>query len=306
MTITKYNQLLLSKIETTAGVDAAPVVGSDAIRVRSMKIGVSPDVIQRGELKQTMGPLPHIIGGKSTMSLEIEVLLRSSGVAGTVAEVGKLLNACGLLQTVVASTSVAYDPLTNTDAHKTITHYAYLDGLLWKFIGVIGKHNFDAKIGEAGIVKFTFPAPFLLPTAVTCPVGASYSGANPIVMSSADVINDGAVINVGAFSVDDGNELSHQYVTGLNKFTLTNRQPKLKLTKDSVSTAAEWAALQGGTNAALSATFGASAGSRMVVTTPVARRESVTQGERVDRNTLEMSYGLYESAGDDQFKYLFN
>jgi hypothetical protein len=306
MTVTIYQRLLLAKIETTIGTDAAPVPASDAIRFKSCKFGLTPDIVQNPAVKQTMGPLPHLIGGKSSMGLEIEVALKSSGAAGTVSEVGKLLNVCGLLQTIVAATSVAYDPLSNVDSHKTGTFYWYEDGLLWKFIAAIGKHTFDAKIGEAGGFKFSISAPYLAPTAIACPTGAVYQASNPIVMSSADIFNDGAVIKVGAFSLDDGNEVTQHYVTGLNDFDITNRTPKMKLTKDSVSTISEWTSLMSIGNVALSATFGSVAGSRLIVTAPVGRRDGLNLGQRVDRNTLEMSYGLYESAGDDQFKYLFN
>ena len=306
MPVTKYNTLLLAEIEVTPGVDPLPVPASDAVRVRSAKISVTPDVIENPVVKQTMGKIPHLIGGKSTMQIEIEVALKGSGAAGTVPEVGRLLNACGHLQTISAGVSVAYDPQTNTDLHKTMTLYWYEDGLLWKFIGAIGKHNSDAGIGAAAVAKFTFSAPFLAPTAVACPTGAVYQASAPIVMSSADVVNDGAVIKCGAVGLEGGEELFHHYVTGLNKFSIVDRNAALKITKDSISTAAEWTALLAGTNTTLSATLGAAAGNRVVLTAPVMRRRGVAPGLRGDLNTLELSYGLYESAGDDQYRYLFN
>jgi hypothetical protein len=132
-----------------------------------------------------------------------------------------------------------------------------------------------------------------------------FQSAAPMVMNSADVINDGAAIKVGAFSFEDGNDVQHHYTTGNSEVVVAGRTPKIKLTKDSVSTAAEWTALTAGTNLALSATFGTAAATRLVVTAPVARRENLTPGARADRPTHELAYGLYESAGDDAFKFFF-
>lgn len=300
---TIYDRLLLAKVETTKGTDIVPVVGTNAIRVKTGKIAITQDSVARTVVKQTMGPLAHLVG-KQVYQLDLEVELRSSNAAGTPPEFGALLRGCALNETIVASTSVAYDPLTS--AHKSLSIYWFEDGLKHVLLGAVGKCSFDAQIGAVGGYKFTFHAPYVAPTAVACPTGAVYQAAAPIVMSSADVINDGAVIKVGAFSMDDGNDVQHHYTTGQSEFVIANRTPKMKLNKESISTAAEFTALNAGTNASLSATFGAVAGNKLVVTAPVARRETVANTARADRPTLEVAYGLYETTGDDAFRFLFN
>lgn len=300
---TIYNRLLLAKIESTKGTDSVPVVGTNAVRIRSGKITTPTESVARNTVKQTMGPQAHLIG-KQTFQLELEIELKPSGAAGTAPEYGPLLQACGLSETLVASTSAAYDPLTNSQ--KSVSIYWFEDGLKYVLLGTVGKVSMDAQIGQVPVLKFTLSAPFVAPTAVSCPTGAVYQSAAPIVMSSADVINDGAAIKVGAYSFDDGNDVQHHYTTGNSEFVVAGRTPKLKLTKDSVSTAAEWTALTAGTNVVMSATFGASAGNRLVHSGPVLRRESVAHAARADRETLEVAYGMYESAGDDAFKFLFN
>lgn len=303
MPTTIYNRLLLAKLEATKGTDSVPVVGTDAIRIKTGKIVLSQDSVAVNSIKQTMGNLPHLVG-KQTVQLDVEVDLKGSGAAGTPPEVADLLLACGLVETIVAVTSAAYDP--STAVGKSISIYWYEDGLLWKLIGAVGKCSLSAQIGAITSLKFTFNAAYAVPTVVACPTGAVYQSAAPLVMSSADIINDGAVIKVGAFSLDDGNAIQHHYTTAQSEFVVSNRMPKVKITKDSISTAAEWTALNAGTNAALSATFGTAAGNRLVVSAPVARREGVTNAARGERPTLETSWALYESAGDDQFKLLFN
>ena len=302
---TIYDCLLLAKIEATKGTDSVPVVGTNAVRIKSGKISIPTEALARTTVKQTMGPLKHLIG-KQIMQLEIEVELQPSGAAGTAPMVGVLLLGCATLETIVASTSAAYEPETTPSLQKSLSMYWYEDGLLYKLLGAVGKASFDASIGTVGGFKFTFMAAYAVPTAVSCPSGAVYQSSAPLVMSNADVINDGAAIKVGAFGFDDSTDVQHHYTTGNSEFVVAGRTPKMKLTKDSVSTAAEWAALTAGTDVSMSATFGATAGNRLIFTAPVARRESVTPAQRADRNTQEISYGLYESAGDDAFKFLFN
>lgn len=302
---TIYDRLLLAKIEATKGTDSVPVVGTNAVRIKSGKITIPTEVLARASVKQTMGPLAHLIG-KQTMQLDLEVELQPSGAAGTAPMLGVLLLGCATVETIVGATSAAYEPETTPASQKSLSIYWYEDGLLYKLLGAVGKFSFDAAIGAVGGFKFTFMAAYAVPTAVTCPTGAVYQSSSPLVMSSADVINDGAVIKVGAFGFDDGTDVQHHYATGLSEFVVAGRTPKMKLTKDSVSTAAEWAALTAGTNAALSATFGAAAGARLILTAPIARRESVNPAERADRHTQEISYGLFETSGDDQYKFLFN
>jgi hypothetical protein len=303
---TIYNRHLMAKIEATNDTDAVPVVGTNDVRFLTAKISMTPEIIPVPSIKTTMGPEPHMISTKRFMQLDLEILLKPSGAAGTAPEYDPLIRACGLDQTIVASTSVAYDPLTTSQ--KKCSIYWYEDGLLYKMIGSVGKLTVDAQIGKIPILKFSMKAPFVEPTAVSVPSASSmvFQSALPIVFSSADVINDGGVINVGAFNFDDGNDVQHHYTTGQSVFRVANRVPKLKITKDSVSTAAEWIALTASTNVSFSATFGSTAGNRLVATAPVARRENVVNAVRADVPTHEISYGLYESVGDDAFKLLFN
>jgi len=300
----KYDRVLLAKTEVTKGTDAVPVVGSDAIRCRTFDVSVTPDVIDNVAVKQTMGMLPHLIG-KEIMQLDVEIAVKGSGAAGTAPEFGPLLKACGLAETVTPATSVAYDPSSDIANHDSVTVYAYKDGLLWKFLGAVGTGPITVTMNEIITISFTLQAPYLAPTAVADPAGAVYQASQPLVGNSSDVVNDGSVIKVGTFSLDMANDVQEHYVTGDHQFVVADRAPVLTFTKDSVATAAEWAALSGGTNAALSGTFGATAGNICAITAPVGRRETIAYGERAERDLLDVGYRLYESTGDDQFQILF-
>jgi len=300
----KYDRLLLAKTEATKGTDAVPVVGTNAVRCRSFEISASPEVLDNIQVKQTMGMNPHLIG-KEIMQIEIEVALKGSGAAGTAPEIAPLLKACGLAETISAGVSAVYDPSSDIANHDSSTIYGYKDGLLWKFLGAVGTVTVTAEMNSIILLNFTIQAPYLAPTAVADPAGAVYQSSQPLVGQSADVINDGAAIKVGSFNLDVGNDVQEHYVTGNHEFVVADRAPTLGFTKDSVSTAAEWTALSSATTAALSAAFGATAGNICTITAVDGRRESITYGERAERDTLEVAYKLYESTGDDQFSIAF-
>jgi len=299
---TIFDRVLLAKLETTKGTDAVPVVGTDAVRVRSFKVKKNTTAIDRKVVKQTMGALAHLIG-KETVSIEIVAEIRGSGAAGTAPEVSPLLQACRLAETVVASTSVGYKPSTSTE--KSASIYAYIDGLLWKLIGAVGTAKVDSSMDAVSIVTFSMQAAYAVPTVVAAPAGSVFDSTQPIVMSSATVVNDGAVIKVGKFGMDFGNDVQNHYITGENSFVVANRNPTLTLSKDSINTAAEWTALSAGTNTTFSAALGSVAGNICTITAPVMRKKDIAYAERAERDLVELTYGLYESASDDQFQILF-
>lgn len=302
----KFDRLLLAKNEAVKGTDIVPVVGSNAIRVKTVSKEVVPTKISREVVKATFGELPHLIG-KKTIVLTIEVEFRTSGVAGTPPDYDPLLRACGNDTTNAPATSDTYDPLTNDGAgnHEACSIYWYEDGVLWKAIGAEGTCTLSYNMDEIPILTFVMSAPYLLPTDTAYPGGETYQTQAPIVASSADIISEGGAIKVGSFEFDMGNDVQEHYTTGQHEFTIENRQPKLTLTKDSVSTIADWVALMAETDVAFSFVIDGGAGKKITVTAPVMRRDGISDGERGARHLREITFFLYESSTDDQYQIVY-
>ena len=297
-----FDRLVLTKIETTNGTDSLPVPATDAIRVSTANITPNVEAIDRAVLKTTMGNLPHMIG-KKTATVELEVELKGSGAAGTAPEMAPLLKACGLVETVTAGTDVSYTP--STTATETATIYIYKDGLLWKLLGSKGKVSFETTIGQITLMKFTMQALYTPPVLSAVPSGAAYQSSQPIIANNVDVATESlGAIKVATVGFDDGNDLQEHYVIGEHSFQIAQRQPTATITKDSVGTTAEWDGLAAGLDAAISLTFGV-AGNQFKADFPVARKEGIGYSERAERDTLDASYRLYESVGDDQYTFTF-
>jgi phage baseplate assembly protein gpV len=297
-----YDRALLGAVEAVSGTDQVPT-GTDVIRVNSFNISTDMATLDNKVVKITAGNLPHDIG-KKMMTLEIEFKLRFSGALGTAPELSPILQCCALTETLDPAVDVEYAPSTIPASSKTSTFYAFKDGLRYNFVGSVGNLTMSATMGEYVICTATINAPYLAPTVVAVP-SLTYSDAgSPIVFESADVFNDGSVIKVGSFEFDCGNEIIEHYVTGDHSFEVKDRAPTMTFSKDSVGTAAELAALAAGTDVSFSASFDGGTGNKLTFTAPVARRTSVGDAERGTRDTKDLAYNLYESAGDDQ--YLFN
>lgn len=298
-----FDRLVLVKDEVTPGTDALPVPSSDAIRVISANITPNVEAIDRAVLKNTMGNLPHMIG-KKTATVELQIELKGSGAAGTVPEMGPLLKACGMSETINAGVSVVYQPGTTTT--NTCTIYIYKDGLLWKLLGSKGTVSIETTIGQITTLTFSMQALYTAPVVSALPAGAVYQSSQPIIANNVDVATENAGnIKVASISFSDGNDMQEHYVIGEHSFQIANRQPTASITKDSVGTTADWDNLASGLDAAISFTFG-SAGNQFTADFPVARKESVGYGERAERDTLDVSYRLYESTGDDQYTFTFS
>lgn len=297
-----YDRLLLAKIESPKGTDSVPVVADDAVRFSSAELALTADNIERLVVKDTMGPLPHLIG-KKMMQLTVEMELRGSGAAGTAPDLGTLLRACGMDETISASVSVAYDPLT--DSHESISMYWFEDGLRWEFLGTEGDFEISYEMNVATKISFTLSAPYKEPTTLAMPSSAVFQVTPPVVASSADTFSEGGAIKIGSYTLAAGGDVQEHYVTGLHEFVVAGRDPSLTLTKDSVSTIADWVALIAATDVALSSVVDGGAGNKITTSAPVARRKTIASGIRAERHTREVELGLYESTGDDQFQILF-
>jgi hypothetical protein len=117
------NEVILFKTETTYGTDSVPTAGTNAILVRS--VSFAPEalrMIDRGAIRASLGSLQQIYGGEMKR-IQFECEVKGSGAAGTAPEIGPILKACGLSETVVASTSVTYKPTSSNHSSGSLYYY---------------------------------------------------------------------------------------------------------------------------------------------------------------------------------------
>src|SRR5688572_11130798 len=150
------NEVLLAKIESSYGVDPTPVAGTNAILFSQLEIVPFDQLrmVDREAVRASLGTLPHSYAG-SLGGIRFRAELKGSGAAGTAPEIGPLLRACGLGETIVASTSVTYAPVSS--ALESVTIYGFEFGRVRHiFLGCRGNATLRFAAGELGSVQFEF------------------------------------------------------------------------------------------------------------------------------------------------------
>lgn len=302
-------EVITAKVETTYNTDAVPTGADDAVLVESPSwSNEGAKMIERANVKATLGKDQSIFAG-SLKSVSFEMEIKGSGTAGSVPEMAALLRGCGLGETIVASTSVTYAPVST--GHESITIYYYSDGLLHKLTGCRGNASINLEAGGAGKVSFSFTGhnAGVTDTALVSPTYDTTVPA-PVINTPFSIGGYSSVIN--SLSADLANGLSTptdiSSSDGFGEVIITSRdvagsfdpEQVLKATKDYIN---EWEA---GTLMALSCgVVGSAAGNRYQVTMPAVYYREVGPGDRDGLRTFEVSYGAAESSGDDELSLIF-
>lgn len=122
MPLLSQKVVVLAKIETKENVDANPIASQDAILVSNVSPTVETQELERNTYRKSLSTQASVIGRK-TAQITFDKELKGSGVAGVAPEIGKLLRACGMSETLVADTAAATisDAVAGADNTGTAT-----------------------------------------------------------------------------------------------------------------------------------------------------------------------------------------
>lgn len=157
MTLLVQHQLILAKVETTKGTDAAPTAATNSILVQDIswsQKGLRME--KRPAIRGTSIAMLQPVYAGELCQIDFTCELKGSGTKGTVPEIDPLLQACAMAETTVAATSCTYNPTSVTADIKSVTIWHEADGVTQKLTGCMGTVNFDIKAGMIPTAKFTF------------------------------------------------------------------------------------------------------------------------------------------------------
>jgi len=311
-----FDRLLLVKSEVTKGVDALPTA-ADAIKVLDITLTPKIDTILRKTVSPFMGEDPHAMG-KRSLEFKIKAELKGSGTPGVAGEADPLFLACQLKKTVTAAVAEVLDPITGavitpavagkveytptTRTPTPCTIYLYKDGQLWTGVGAVGTFVLNGDIGTALVADMTFSCKWTDPVAATIPANPVYDTTGPAVALETSIVNEnGITVRTGTFNFDRGNNVVEHYTTGYHEFTVADAAPVMKVTKDSVSTTAEWLALKNGDTISIDATFGEVAGNQIQILAANSYRMTMNYGLRHEKDIIDVTYKAVRVNGDDEF-----
>lgn len=305
----KKKEVILSKIESTYNTDPTPSNSTDAILCESFEwANEGLRMLDRPAPKNTIGSYAPVYGG-TLKALSIVVRYRGSGAAGTANDMSPLLRACGLSETLNASTSVVYKPVST--GFESCTIYRYNDGKLQKYTGCVGNLQCDFTVGGFFLFTFNMVGHFVSETDVALVSPTYDTTVPPVVLNGAFVANSYSAI-ISALQFDLGNTLAmppdFNGSDGFGIIQVTDRKVTGSFDPQDVLVATHnfMSEFTAGTSMVLgTGAVGPAAGNKIQIDMAAIKISELAPGDRDGVATLQESFAAEESSGDDEVTFTF-
>lgn len=298
------NVVLAVKEETTYGVDIVPTSLANSILAKVSDVQpVVAEFAERDNLKPYLGSSGSVqVSAHSELTIEFE--LAGSAAAGTVPGWAALLKACGFGETVVASTSVTYKPIST--AFKSVSIYYFLDGLLHKMIGCMGTATISLNSRAIPMVNIKLTGLYSATTDTALPSDSVYTAfqapqAVNKVNTTAFTLH-GATTPFDQFSVDVGNSVVYRNMPTLEEVLITDRRSNgsISVPMTSVATKAWHDTVRDGTLAAISMTHGSGAGKIITISAPKVQLKEPQYQDKDGVVMLNLGLDFLPNVGNDE------
>jgi hypothetical protein len=305
MPIFHRSNILLFRTEATYGTDPVPTGAAHAILAVDMKLmPMEGQDISRELGFPNMGAEPTIpVDVHSKLTFKVE--LAPSGSLGVAPSWGALLRACGCAQTIVASTSVTYNPVSS--GHESGTFYFYLGSTLYRVTGARGTAKFAIKASGIPYIEFEFtglfnavaegsrPTPTL--TGFRAPLAASRTNTPVFTLG-------GIALVMREFTLDLGNQIETRFLINSESVMLVDRAEKVDITveAEAMTLINPYALAAAQATQAIVLQQGVTAGNRATINVPMAQLQRPA-GLEQSQNIVEWPLSLIPlaNAGNDQW-----
>jgi len=299
---------VLVKAESTYGTDSTPA-GSDAVQVRNLEITpVESEVLSRDLIRPYLGNSPQLIANTRVV-VTFEVEYAGSGTAGTAPRYGSLLKACGFSETVVASTSVTYAPVSAS--FSSVTIYFSLDGVRHKVTGARGTFSLNLTANQIPVINFTMTGQYVAPTDTADPTPTYTNQAAPQIFNdtntTAFTVFSETDLPLQTCTLDVGNEVVYRELVNSDKeVSIVNRAGNGSLTIEMPTLASHdfFADAVAGTTGNLSIVHGTNAGNIITLASAANAISLGNPSYSEDQGVvmLNLPYTLVpSSSGNDEF-----
>jgi len=261
-------QAIAIKIESVYGTDAVPTKAANAMMVEEIRITPMKLVSkERGIVMPFFGNQGKLVAGQYMM-LEADIAMTGSGTAGTAPGYGVCFKACGMSETIVAVTSVAYTPIDV--AEQSVDVYWWMGGVLHKMTGVKGDVSWKMPKDEKPVWTFSFIGLYNAPADVALPTDPTLTAfKKPIMVNNANTVASlhsyaGVFHNI---SGKLGNAIAYRNAPGIEEIVYTDRQGSAQFELDAVLVATkDWFTIaKGETLGAFTVTHGITAGYKVKI-----------------------------------------
>ena len=304
---------LAAKVESIYGTDPVPTGAVNSMLIGSLDLTpLQGDTVERNIIRPYFGAVQGLlVTSYATASFELEIA--ASGTAGTAPQYSPLLKACGFAETIVATTSVTYAPITPntlTDANTSATLYFNKGGIQHIMLGARGTVTFDLTAKKIPVMKFTFTGLLGVISDTALPT-ATYTAYQPVPVNTANTVPTITLNGVFAspivetISFDVGNDVKYRNLIGAEMVIIDARKTKGSITVQAPTIAAKdfFTLAKNNSVGTLSVMHGTTAGNKVLIASatngfdPDAPKYSSADG--VDM--LQIPFTLLPIVGNDEF-----
>lgn len=309
MSLSIYREAILAGIESTYDTDPTLTAGANGVLVEEPAWNLEGlRMIERNPIKASHAREQKIFGGTlRKVSFKCEV--KGSGTAGTAPEIGPLLRACGMSETIVASTSVTYSHVST--GFESLTLYYYMDGLQYIITGARGNVELTFEVGNRIMASFEFVGHSVAPTDVAL-VAPTYDTTTPEALIGAPFAVNSYAAKINSITVNLNNQIAMPAditaADGYHEIQITGRAPSGSFDPEHTLVATQdWEGdLRAGTLRALTTgAIGATAGNIVTMNLDNIGYMDIGQGERESLRTNDIPFECYENAGEDEVELVF-
>jgi hypothetical protein len=310
MALLTRKRLILAKAEATYGTDPTPTGSANAILVRNLDIvPLQSDIVQRELIRPYLGNYEQLLA-QTRVQVSFEVELAGSGAAGTAPAYGPVLKACGLSETVVATTSVTYAPVSTS--FSSVTIYFYQDGIRHIVTGARGTFTLNGQVGAIPTIAFTMTGIYNAPTDKALATPTYANQATPLIFKNGNTTSFSAFSYSGALQSIDlnlGNEIVYrELIGGTKEVLITDRKPAGTMSIEAVLLATKnyFTVSTGSTTGSISFQHGATAGN---IATLTMAQSDLADASYADLNGIAMLNLPYvatpTAAGNDELSLAY-
>ncbi len=315
-TFLRSRRQIALELEATEGT-AETIVAADVIHPAfGVEYTAEFETNERELVEDSFSRIQRVTGERSaTISFSVE--LKGSGTAGTAPlALARALQACGFAETIVASTSVTYDPISESISSATLEmREMHGDGIakIYQIVGARGTVTFTAVKGQPVMANFTFTGRYIEPTegtALTTPV----LGTTPEVFLGAAFSFLGiGTLKVSQVEIDMANAVSLRndanQVSGNFSAIITGRVPTGSADPEieKIATLNTYNKLTTNAEGILTYVLGSTAGNITTITAPKTQITNIEQLDRdgISADTLSLVFNRSVAAGDDEIAIAF-
>lgn len=309
MPIFAKQAVLVAKVQTTAGTYLEPAV-TDWVEATDLTLTpFEADTTELSLIRKTFGASQQFVSGLR-VKLSFSIALAGSGTAGTAPYWGALERICGMAQTIVAATSVAYAP---ADTNFEI-------GSLACYIGV-NKHAMrDARgtstldVTKSGFLvrKYEITGIYVDPVVGVIPAVAIAPRIMPDTLQSGNTTMTmfGATPCVQAMSIDTGFDVKYMKFLGncTDTISINDRSCKgsIEIVAESIAVKDWFSLVKLGTTGTIAFAINpaGTAGKKLTINAPKVQLLNPQYGDVDGIKTLKMDMVLMPSAGSDDYSII--